>query len=201
MTFCRTFWIFVLWNLIDSAKILHLPWLLKFEMACLLALLWAQTTSFSCFLIYTDSELLVRFLIYTDLELLVRLLDSSTTRDISIHHTLSDIQRLASTLRWCKIVKVNCQVVARSRSCEGVREFQLSFYLPLISLFFSCCFIYCKFSTLKRNNSRWQYAVVERFSAIMYTTTRQMKLMLMVVRNIREVELIFLGTSAKGIST
>ncbi|XP_019107887.1 uncharacterized protein LOC109136340 [Beta vulgaris subsp. vulgaris] len=63
--------------------------------ACLLAIRWARTTTFSRILLITNSMALVQFL------------RNPSHADINIQHTLTDIREEASTILWCRILKVH----------------------------------------------------------------------------------------------
>lgn len=63
--------------------------------ACLYAIKWVRTTRYSNVLITTDSVLLVRYL------------ESKKTTYITMRHTLNAVREEASTLQWCRIMKVS----------------------------------------------------------------------------------------------
>lgn len=70
------------------------------DQACRMGLLWATTNSFENVLAYTDSEALIS------------LLTAKSTTNISIHHTITDLRRLAASLKGCRIIKVPRDEVA-----------------------------------------------------------------------------------------
>lgn len=69
-------------------------------MACLLAIQWAVSTSAGNIIIYTDSNLLVGFLA------------DRIRPSPSVSHTVRDIQRMASSFEYCRVMKVTRDEVA-----------------------------------------------------------------------------------------
>lgn len=86
---------------VSDSQVMKAPNALQVEAhVCRLGLLWATKNSFANVLVYTDSELLIS------------LLNPNAARNISIHHALEDIRRLAVSIKGCRLMKVSRDEVA-----------------------------------------------------------------------------------------
>lgn len=84
--------------------------------------------------------------------MLANLLQSSTMRDISIHHIMSVIRSLATQFDWCQIIKVHRDDVSLAH--DLAKRCRSS---PFPFVFLGFIFIACMFSRCQKKKKRVYY--------------------------------------------